>query len=1097
MDNIKIMFIRDNYSEQFTIDELDANTIISNLKVNKDFNYCALYVLNMFNSVKFQKNKDNTYTLEFIKNSIVKLSESIEFGVVQEFIINFINYIIENSNKSLLLKLCLLGSSEKKYQMMLKNLMIIKKTKTDKKELEILLHTSQKFDDNQYFYFFVEKRLEKIVFCCEFCTEVSYSIFTKNHLDLYSNNLKCVNFDFRNTRINADKAIDFKPFYWTYNIITIKTNEIESNLFETLFLENKISNYYGETKSHLPKSVIIGDQNNEGNKKLITTPPKCKDGKTDRESFMWDPIDYKHFKGYRVIYAYVDEVIGKVKIVRKCWDKKDGSDIYLSKYKTEYDVQKGHNCFIFESKISDDPVYREDVGLSVFSIQEEDITSSCQISNAIVFNVYNSFICTNEKVENILGGLNDEPNNKKDLLNYEKYSRVLSDLILNNSIQPPITFGIYSEWGTGKSFLLNQIRKIIKFREYEDIKKNRKCCCFNYCFNCKENFIINTNKDDKYELKEEGPTFKNCYKLFIPCCNALNYCRKTRDKNYIFIEFNAWEYSGSDVLWAGLVKCMYDKLEEEFGTIIFRLTIYYYSSFNFCNFLWQLLKYITIVGIGIIISYNLNDSIASLVSLLSGICISVLTILPGLKDFVFNIYKGESKLLEEKINKINNKVGFMAVVKEKIEMLSKILKKFNCQPIIFIDDIDRCTHDKAVQVLNAVKLLLSGSSNFYTFLAIDPRLVVKAIESSYKETIVKAGITGYDFIDKIVQIPFVLPKQSISSKQLFVEGILKGINQNIKEKNNKLYGFSIEEKEEEKISNEEEKEKISNEEEEKISDEEKENKIQFQKIMDNEVIQETKILGNFTSDVRPIFTPQMEFIINGTTTFGEDYEMTKDEDENEMTKDENDVEYEESSDDEEKNKINENQDNLNIEPKEKPFVLNKDLIDIEEINIFYKYAKFLDSNGRRLVRIINVYILSRKIYNDDNKNIHIITDIFEKIIFSIILSEQWAYRTSFLLLFLDIKFRSTPTFENDFSDKTIKDVYNNNIKKYIFKNDNLINLSFNDSRDDIFDSFINEFEEFNVIEFYFTNEKYIFNLNPAISEEILREIHKEDLKGFV
>ena len=32
--------------------------------------------------------------------------------------------------------------------------------------------------------------------------------------------------------------------------------------------------------------------------------------------------------------------------------------------------------------------------------------------------------------------------------------------------------------------------------------------------------------------------------------------------------------------------------------------------------------------------------------------------------------------------------------------------------------------------------------------------------------------------------------------------------------------------------------------------------------MDNEVIQETKILGNFTSDVRPIFTPQMEFIVN-------------------------------------------------------------------------------------------------------------------------------------------------------------------------------------------------------------------------------------------
>jgi hypothetical protein len=446
------------------------------------------------------------------------------------------------------------------------------------------------------------------------------------------------------------------------------------------------------------------------------------------------------------------------------------------------------------------------------------------------------------------------------------------------------------------------------------------------------------------------------------------------------------------------------------------------------------------------------------------------------------MYKGESKLLLEKINKIDNKIGFMAVVREKIDMLSKILIKFNCQPIIFIDDIDRCTHDKAVQVLNAVKLLLSGTSKFYTFLAIDPRLVVKAIESSYKETIVKAGITGYDFIDKIVQIPFVLPKQDIFSKRFFIKGIFEGINESLKNKKNNNSDTTIDIKELTTKTNEEEK----------ISDEEKENNIQFQKIMNNEIDEETTILGNFTSDVKPKLPPGAKFITNGSTFFNyyEDDEISKDQTnvENKELSDDED-----SSDDEEKNKIKENQ---NIDYNENSVVTPKDLIDIEEIKIFCdKYAKYLDSNGRRLVRIINVYILSRKIYNDLNQNIYKNPDVFDKIIFCIIISEQWPYRTSFLLLFLDIKIASL--YENEkLTFITIKEAYDN-VKKYLFKNKNLINLSYNDSRDDLFNYMIDKFADFRSFEFHKIHRKYIFNLNPAITEEILREIHKEELKGFV
>ena len=52
----------------------------------------------------------------------------------------------------------------------------------------------------------------------------------------------------------------------------------------------------------------------------------------------------------------------------------------------------------------------------------------------------------------------------------------------------------------------------------------------------------------------------------------------------MFIEFNAWEYSGSDILWAGLIKCLYNNVEEEFGSMFVRL-FFFFSNVGFNDIL--------------------------------------------------------------------------------------------------------------------------------------------------------------------------------------------------------------------------------------------------------------------------------------------------------------------------------------------------------------------------------------------------------------------------------------------------------------------------------------------------------------------------------
>jgi len=66
-------------------------------------------------------------------------------------------------------------------------------------------------------------------------------------------------------------------------------------------------------------------------------------------------------------------------------------------------------------------------------------------------------------------------------------------------------------------------------------------------------------------------------------------------------------------------------------------------------------------------------------------------------------------------------------------------------------------------------VLLTENTPFVIVLAIDPRLVVKAIEAAYDKSIIGAGMNGYAFLDKVVQLPFAIPRMTIDEGQQFVE----------------------------------------------------------------------------------------------------------------------------------------------------------------------------------------------------------------------------------------------------------------------------------------------------------------------------------------
>jgi hypothetical protein len=113
----------------------------------------------------------------------------------------------------------------------------------------------------------------------------------------------------------------------------------------------------------------------------------------------------------------------------------------------------------------------------------------------------------------------------------------------------------------------------------------------------------------------------------------------------------------------------------------------------------------------------------------------------------------------------------MRRIRRDLEELSGRLEQQNARMLVVIDDLDRCEPDKIVEVLQAINLLLNFES-FVVCLGIDARVVTRAIERHYEGLLQEAHASGYEYLDKIVQIPFRIPHPSDKDVRAFLSAQL-------------------------------------------------------------------------------------------------------------------------------------------------------------------------------------------------------------------------------------------------------------------------------------------------------------------------------------
>jgi len=181
--------------------------------------------------------------------------------------------------------------------------------------------------------------------------------------------------------------------------------------------------------------------------------------------------------------------------------------------------------------------------------------------------------------------------------------------------------------------------------------------------------------------------------------------QKTLEKEKcLTVWFNPWKYTEKEEVQRGLIKTIFDKIPK-----------------NVLNNMKRNWKKITIIGMDNFLQWL---RVGRVVSEIKG------------------IFELDTRFINEFETIMENMIGELLKEEKKVLL------------VIFIDDLDRCRPECAIKIFEAIKLYLC-IPNCVFIVGFDRDVIDKGIEVIYGKD---SKVSGTEYIKKIVQLPFGVPK---------------------------------------------------------------------------------------------------------------------------------------------------------------------------------------------------------------------------------------------------------------------------------------------------------------------------------------------------
>jgi Predicted P-loop ATPase len=334
-----------------------------------------------------------------------------------------------------------------------------------------------------------------------------------------------------------------------------------------------------------------------------------------------------------------------------------------------------------------------------------------------------------------------------DLLGVKRFAEGIAWKISNSSEKDtPFTYGVYGEWGSGKTSFLKMIDELLREQDIHPVWFNA------WKYDQEDNLwsaLIQTVLD---QTRVSG---KWHHRIWV----KLKIWRDTFD----------WRAGSSEIV-KGLLSIGLRAVIVGFGLII----IFGWSSSEISDFLNQVSPQ-WFSGNPAALTFFQASVIKTIVAL-----ITFFTTKPDewLKLFDAKLGMDFSKLKRSKSYRAH--IAFLDEFSQEFRQIIKLTG--NGKPlVIIIDDLDRCLPEKAIQVLEAIKLFLDVEGCIF-LLAVDRDVVEKAIAVKYKDLLAVTKdqqskpeqlftLLGENYFEKIVQLPFALPLISDNQFKNFVTNV--------------------------------------------------------------------------------------------------------------------------------------------------------------------------------------------------------------------------------------------------------------------------------------------------------------------------------------
>jgi len=309
----------------------------------------------------------------------------------------------------------------------------------------------------------------------------------------------------------------------------------------------------------------------------------------------------------------------------------------------------------------------------------------------------------------------------RDLLDFSPYTNTLLDIIRDPATEGPLVIGLFGTWGSGKTSLM-------KFVQHE----------------------LQRDSTRKFRLAW----------------------------------FDAWKYEKEDALWRALLLRVIDNLrdrnavgkdetQEPFKTEISHLEERLYRDVE-----WQEKGGLTIdlpklaggiAAMAVRLPFALLPGVAAEAVKAAQSAIGegkdVGSVLGAFDRRVIEHHQAQLRSIEQFQEEFGRLVQIRVVARDE-------------RLVVFVDDLDRCLPDKAIEVLEAIKLFLDVKGCIF-LLGLDQEVVTRGIKVKYRDFAVDEGegsekhipIDGANYLEKIIQLPFRLPKIEPRAMQPFVHGL--------------------------------------------------------------------------------------------------------------------------------------------------------------------------------------------------------------------------------------------------------------------------------------------------------------------------------------